>query len=234
MLTSIENFYLNVLRVVILVAATLAIVGFGVGLIKAEPAAVSYFVPAAAARGAAANPSLNDFTAEQKAAGAAVDATDSTSTPTADTDSDAMKSAVAHLASYNTNRMGGALDMSGVRTFLEAKHNAVSADDQDAYDHSLDALMGQLDHSTGATPLDVTQVGQLINWHLDKFNAAISARQAAIAEQRQEGLVGLGAAVTALLTFVLLVFCFLFVKIERNLRLVRTLETGPAGAPATR
>ena len=68
--------------------------------------------------------------------------------------------------------------------------------------------------------LTAENIDQLLTWHAAKFKAAAeeeTARDAA-AKVAQMGALQLGGY--ALVTFILLVFAFIFVKIERNLRAV--------------
>jgi hypothetical protein len=223
-LSKIEEFYLNVLRVVILVAATIALIAFGIGITKVIP-----LISASLANHSTLDTSragLGDFVAAQKSSGTpAADMPEAASTPDEALSAD-MRSAIGHLSNYNTNRMGGTVDMASAQSALLSKRSTVSTDYQGDYDRSLNELMNQLDQSKG-TPLDTDKLNSLINWHLEKFNALVAAKEAKKSEDKMTGLVGLGVAGTAMITFLLLVFCFLFVKIERNLRLVHVVERNP-------
>jgi hypothetical protein len=220
-LSRIEDFYLNVLRVIILVAATLALVAFGIGLIKVMPMISTSLTSHSTLETSHAG--LGDFISAQKSSGTpAADMPEATSTPGEALSTD-MKSAVGHLSNYNTNRMSGALDMASAQSALLSKRSTVAAEYQDEYDRSINELMSQLEQSKGA-PLDTDKLNTLLNWHLEKFNSLAAANEAKKSQQQVTGLVGLGVAGTALISFLMLVFCFLFVKIERNLRLVHVAE----------
>jgi hypothetical protein len=221
MLSKIEEFYLNVLRVVILVAATIALIAFGIGIIKVIPLISASFSTHSTVDTNRAG--LGDFIAAQKNSGTpAADMPEAASSPDEAMSAD-MKSAVTHLSNYNTNRMGGAVDMASAQAAMLSKRSTVNSDYQDEYDRSLNDLMTQLDQSKGA-PLDTDKLNSMLNWHLEKFNSLVAAKEAKKNEDKIAGLVGLGVAGTALLSFLMLVFCFLFVKIERNLRLVHVAE----------
>ena len=221
LLSKIEEFYLNVLRVVILVAATIALIAFGIGIAKVIPLISTSLSSHSTLDTNHAG--LGDFIAAQKNSGTlAADMPEAASSPDEVLSAD-MKSAIGHLSNYNTNRMGGTVDMASAQSAMLSKRSTVSADYQDEYDRSLNELMTQLDQSKGS-PLDTDKLNSMLNWHLEKFNALVIAKEAKKSEDKMTGLVGLGVAGTALLSFLMLVFCFLFVKIERNLRLVHVAE----------
>ena len=221
MLSRIEEFYLNVLRVVILVAASIALIAFAIGMAKVVPLISTSLSSNSTLDTSRAG--LGDFIAAQKNSGTpAADMPDMANSPDEALSTD-MKSAISHLSSYNNSRMGGTVDMTSAQSAMLSKRSAVSADYQDEYDRSLNETMAQLEQSKGS-PLDTDKLNSLLNWHLEKFNSLVAAREAKKSEDKMTGLIGAGLAGVALLSFLMLIFCFLFVKIERNLRLVRVAE----------
>ncbi len=95
---------------------------------------------------------------------------------------------------------------------------------QDQYGVSVAALMDQLDNSKG-NALSGEQIDELLNWHFDKFKTNVEAAAAQRQVAQVQALQTLGVAGAGFGVFIALVFCFLIVKIERNLRLVHTINS---------
>lgn len=100
------------------------------------------------------------------------------------------------------------------RSVLSEKVPASLVED---YSNDIFKLSNQLTRSTGK-PLSNERVFQLIEFHLDGFLADAQARENAKAGRLAGSLSKLLLAGGAFLIFVLVLFSFLFVKIERNLR----------------
>ena len=135
------------------------------------------------------------------------------------TSSPTVKQAAENLRSYARRNL--AFDLSVTSAIKEIQANEASVPDayHAPYEESLLALTHQLVIAKGRA-LTAENVDQLLTWHAAKFKAAAeeeTAREAA-AKVAQMGALQLGGY--ALVTFILLVFAFIFVKIERNLRAV--------------
>jgi hypothetical protein len=85
------------------------------------------------------------------------------------------------------------------------------------YAASLLRLTEELNASKGKK-LSVERVVALLKWHAEHFAANVAAEAAKKTEAQQALLMKLGVAGAAFLAFVLVIFVFIFVKIERNLR----------------
>lgn len=233
-LSRLENFYLNVLRVFVLVAATLALIVVGLGAVRSVPmmsAALGSKQPAIEAPGA----TLGDFVAERNTQGNPVSGdgqAQAPSTPVAAPRS--ISNAVAQLQSYAKNRVGVEVRTDKLTAFLVDKREGFPTTFQDRYGDSINALANQLSKSRGR-PLSWDNVVALLEWHAEKFKAQVEEIESRNVVDRVQGLQSLVVAGGALAIFLLIVFCFLVVKIERNLRLVRTVavdaSSGAAAAP---
>ena len=222
MLERIENFYLLCLRVVVIVAATMALAVFVWACSQGLPFLTSQLnLP----QGRGTQPALlSDYIAEQQpppsdqTAGSDGIATSNTTTlaPTK------VVEAAKLLAHYATSRHVD-VDTSDLTKILMSRREDVPADERAAYDENLRALMQQLDTSRGG-PLTTKRINQLLDWQQTKFlEASVGAKeQKALAAAKATASLVIGAG--ALATFLLIIFLFIFVKIESNLRLVRTIE----------
>ena len=222
MLEKIEGFYLACLRVVVLIAATIALIVFGWACSQGLPfLAAQMGHPSAGAQSPA---SLSAYIAEQQPA----QANGSDASPANTT------AALAPAKVAEATRLLMAYGVSHQLTFeapqltqvLMSKRTEVADDHRPAYDDSLLAVLRDLAASKGA-PLDIEHINGLLDWHLAQFNEAVAAQKAskelAAVKAGASALVGGGA----LLSFLLIIFFFIFVKIERNLRVVRTQEVAP-------
>jgi hypothetical protein len=225
MLTRLENAYLYILRVVVLAAATLALIAVVWALVRTGALAASTWthppesiqVPGGA---------LQDYVEEKRPQGLEVQS----STPAVAPDVPAgIRSGIASLAHYARAKAGLTLNEAEMTSTIMDKRSELPADAQVKYESGFAALMDQLDKSTG-TPLTSDQIGELIDWHLEKVksneeNAAAQKLAAQTQAVQTLGIAGAGFGV-----FISLVFCFLIVKIERNLRLVRTEQVNVSTA----
>ena len=88
---------------------------------------------------------------------------------------------------------------------------------QEDYESSLLSLSEELIRSKGE-PLSEERIGQLIEWHHANFQSYVSLKESS----EEEGRYGIWSSLTSVATafgfFVGLIFLFLFIKIERNLR----------------
>jgi hypothetical protein len=101
--------------------------------------------------------------------------------------------------------------------FRSILRDKVAAGLQDDYGQDLLKLSNQLARSKG-TPLSDERVFQLIEYHVDGFLASAQAQQDARSTRLAASMSKLVLAGAAFVIFVLVLFSFIFVKIERNLR----------------
>lgn len=216
MLTKIEVTYLAILRVILLIAATIAlIVTFG-----AAVTAVPVFVQMVGIGGTAPTrgATLGDFIAANRITDvdfSREDAAASTSKlPLPESVSEASKA----FARYDAKNGGQQFEQSKwddlFRSLLTEK---VSVTQHEDYGEDLLRLAHQLERSKGRVLSD-QRLFELIEFHLNSFQADAQAKEQAKAANVAASLSKLVLAGAAFLVFVLVLFSFLFVKIERNLR----------------
>lgn len=227
MLSRLESVYLAILRVAILVAASLALL---VTVLVATASAPSLLASAGiGAADAEGGVTLGRFMDEQRDAattGEAADAGIAEAEVAIDPD---LVVAARNFAEY----LGGRDDARKRDFALALQRNAdrlssvalesLGVDGAAArYGKSIRAVSRDLLESTGRK-LSERRVWALIEWHHERFVAELAAGEAQRAAARADLMMKLGIAGAAFLAFVLIVFVFLFVKIERNLRGVGAL-----------
>lgn len=227
MLTRLENTYLGILRVVVLVVATVALVVATLSLLYAVPSVARRLglIPAPAANGG----TLGEYVAAKKASvpverGSAPVVNDALGTP-ADPDTDA---SAAALQRY-TKGAGGMTIPRWRQELQSVEFRGVPSGHVPAYRRDVRALTDQLSHSRGK-PLSLDQVRELLAWNLGKFTEYAATKDAKAAADAARATFTLYLASAAFLFFMLVVFVFLFVKVERSLRVVRTVQLETADA----
>jgi len=227
MLANLENIYLYILRIIILTAATLTLIGAVIGLTLSihSIANLAGFGPSTTSKPIG---TLSDFISSKQLAGvtAGANPTQVAAPPVPAR----IQNAVSDLVNYDRTRLGGALDTAATTSVFMANLSSIPDQYQDRYADSVGDLMGELQGSKG-TPLSMDTINELINWHLEQFKAAIQTESDTEQSERVAAMQSLGVAAGAVGFFILVVFCFLFVKIERNLRLVRMTAVGPDRPP---
>ncbi|MBY8823794.1 hypothetical protein [Sphingomonas colocasiae] len=222
MLAKLEQVYLGILRVVILVAATVALLVAGFGLASAIPPLIrsSGLTETSKPNGG----TLAEFIAEQKI-------TETVSDAPKDVEAfilPDLKAAAKILHTYLGQRTTTKLTdwEKGLQSFADEMpgHSLT-------YATSVLDVANQLKISKGK-PLSEERVAQLVDWHKNRFEANVSARAASEVEANARFWLTLGGAGAAFLAFVLIIFIFLFVKIERSLRLVHTTSIIPPAQDA--
>ena len=235
-LDRMESLYLNILRVTILLLATIFLIGATIGVVIALPKLVPS-LGGADARKLVSGATFKDYKDTQSSAAPGVTAD---STPTEATAPEQIDSRIAtasgNFVAWGTKE-GNSYELGAVERSLDSKQKSLNPNLQGDYADSL----VQFSRDVLASAVSDENINQLINWHLEKFTAA--QEQAAADEQtkavktaveRQQALVLAGAAGAAFLAFLILVFVFVLVKIERNLRIVTVQaarEPSGAGVP---
>ncbi len=219
MLSRIEHAYLAILRVVILIAATIALIVASFGLVAGGGRVLTWAGITQAAKPSGGT--LDDFVAEQRQSDATPQATsdDSTSAPRVLPD---IATAARNVQKYLGSRSD--TPESSLQTDLQRVADGMGNYTND-YAASVKALSEELLVSTGK-PLSAARVQQLLNWHGDRFKADIANKADAEATDKAQFWVIAGAAGAAFVTFLLIIFISLFVKIERNLRVVKMTVVG--------
>ena len=220
-----ENLYLNILRVLILAVATLALLGAIVGLLGGLPLLKASPTSTTAPPSSLQAATLGDYVSEKKAAGQDVTTSpDAASTTSTVISSVGIKDAAQNIVSYVRTKMNGTLGLEPTIRELQGFEADIPEPFHTSYETSLVSLTKQLTLSTGAA-LTPDSLEDLLRWHAAKFKTAAEEDAAKLAEEKLQASQRIQLGAYALLTFLLLVFAFIFVKIERNLRVVRTLTT---------
>lgn len=223
MLEKIESLYLAVVRVIVLVAATLAMVAFVIGLSVSAPMLLE---KSGLSTGGAQVKSgdLAEFIKDRR--GESAELSEVQPAPSDDaklaTTPGIMKAAKL-LDGYIDGRLEMIGDQSALESILMSKRDDIPLEYQARYEKSLTSLFDQLQQSKG-TPLKPERLDELIDWHLERFKASAAADKIDRDANVAKALAGAGVAAASLLAFLLIIFFFVFVKIERNLRLVLTKE----------
>ena len=221
-MSKMEGAYLAILRVAILVAASLALL---VTVIVMTAAAPSLLASAGIGeKSEESNGALRQFMEQQRTQSSQDDAgyeepEAAAMTPLRPDIDVAAKNLAEYLGSREAARrreIGQALQQNADELATATQALGI-ADASDQYAASVRALSRDLLESTGRK-LNEAKVWELIRWHHDRFAADLAASEAKRAAARADLMVKLGVAAGAFLAFVLIVFVFLFVKIERNLR----------------
>lgn len=227
MLTRIENTYLGILRVVVLVVATLALVVATLSLV--------YAAPSVARRLGMTSPppvgggTLDAYVSEKKASVPAKQGTVPAASTELGTPTDPDTAASAATLQRYTKGAGGMTLPRWRQELQSVEFRGVPSGYVPAYRRDVRSLTDQLARSRGK-PLSLDQVRELLAWNLGKFTADAAANDAKAAAVAARATFTLYLAVAAFLFFMLVVFVFLFVKVERSLRVVRTVQLETADA----
>lgn len=220
MLEKIENAYLGFLRVMVLIAATVALAVFALACSQGLPGLIGQF----GSGGASSKPtagSLADYIKDERPSAASTQPSD-LATQAGPPVPQKVRDAAKLLGDYAATRRVP-LDSSELVEVLTSKRELITEEQRSAYDDSLLALMQELAVSKGV-PLDVDHINGLLNWHVAKFSEAVEAKALQKATDATKAAASLTVGAAALGSFFMIIFFFIFVKIERNLRLVKTRE----------
>lgn len=218
MLTRLEDFYLNALRVIVLAVATLAVVVFAFSVIQLGPSILGSLGVTPPRGVSQAN--LGEFIRQSRGANIDLDVT------TADQPNlipGELDQAASLIAQYGNRHIQGGVNKSAVLASLVEHYRSLPDAYQGRYAGSVLKFAEQLSASTG-TPLSLGRLENALAWHAAQFyEAAQTDEQSRIEDAlRAEGALRLAIISAAFFMFV--IFFFVVVKIERNLRLVRTRD----------
>lgn len=230
MLNRLEGLYLNILRVVIIVLATVLLVAATIGLVIAGPMLLSSFGGETNAERLVSGDNLQTYlgngSGAQSGASSAMD-TAEVEQRAAEADR-RYREAATNIARYMKAKAGVEIVEPAVTDYLQGKGDQLPMGLGDKYADSVLGLSQDLVRSPATTPL--VDVDQLIEWHHARFAQAAdeAAQRDALkqAEAMQRRITAVAAATGAVVLFgmfLLMVFVFVLVKIERNLRLVPVL-----------
>lgn len=225
MLNRLESLYLNILRVVILVLATVLLVVAVIGAGIAGPMLLSSFGggDANAAR-MVKDDQLSDYLNQGTGSGAAAGPEETAELEEAARQSDRrIREAAANISRYVQAKQGFSPVTAAVTGYIQERADSLPTSLFDRYADSILKLSRDLGEAPRtAAPVDVDQ---LIDWHFSQFARAAEEAQQRDATRAMEESARRGtamaagvAAVSFFMMFLLLVFVFVLVKIERNLR----------------
>lgn len=226
MLARIEVAYLGILRVVLLIAATLALVVTVGAVVTALPALGD--LTGISGHERTRGGTLREFVDANKITDVQPSNEEAKEAPSRFPLPPALAEASRNFARYD-GRNGGdqAAQDKWDDLFRSILTEKVPLQLQDDYGEDVLRLSNQLDRSKGK-PLSNERLLQLIQYHLDTFLSNAQASETAKAAGIAGSMSKLVIAGGAFLIFVLVLFSFLFVKIERNLR-IRHASSEPAG-----
>ncbi|MGT2513856.1 hypothetical protein ACVOMT_05995 [Sphingomonas panni] len=212
-----ETAYLGILRVFILFAATAALIVAGIAAVSAISPLLKWTGLTESSQPDGGN--LADFVKQQKPEPASQDGVaNERQTDDGPASLPDIKAAARIISEYLQGR--GSIRENEWRAILEQNVYGF-AEHMRPYGESVRSLAEQLETSRGK-PLSEERVVQLIDWHKANFAADIARRAAQESEGNAKFLATLAIAGSAFVAFILIIFVFIFVRIERNLRLVRT------------
>lgn len=220
MLSRIESAYLGLLRIVILIVATIALLACVIALALSAPPILRLTGLTAPPPSDTAN--LGGFIAEKRIQDTQTAESTASDTPPVPSD---LAAAARNLLDYLARQGAPKTDanLKVVTDGLRQSFGQVPADAQDGYPASVKALTEQLLKSKGK-PLDPTRLDELVTWHRERY---VADRQEDAARKLADGVAfieRLKIASGAFMAFTMIIFVFLFVKVERSLRLVRTVR----------
>jgi len=212
MLSRLETLYLGLLRGFILIAATLALVAAAFLIVSSVPELLTRI---GVTKTQPQSSSLSEFIAEQKPAQGSPDIEEAAAETPIDP---AIKEAAGNFHNYLGSL--ATVPLKNWQQGLQGYKNEFSPEIGNDYASSVKRLSEELKASQGK-PLSEKRVIALVDWHKNRFVADRAAEQAEKAAADAAFVFKMEAAFAAFMLFAFITFIFLFVRIERNLRLVR-------------
>lgn len=217
MLAKLEDVYLNILRIAVLAIATIALVVFVLTAAQTGPLIGQFFglTPKTQVEDA----SFAEFVATNRPSTGS--SSGNYSTPaTGSAYPEEIRNAATNLVTYINRHHGFELQHSDMVAFVGGIYDGMAANYQRDYAKSIETFTTQLVNSTG-TPISTNQIDRAIQWHAQKFEDAASQTEVTAAANRAKAILAISVAGISLVTFLIIIFLFVVVKIERNLRLVK-------------
>lgn len=221
MLSRLETVYLGLLRGFILIVATLALLAAALLVASSVPEVLTRM---GITKSEPQSSSLSEFIAEQKPV-----AQDSENAEPAD-DAKPIDPVIRQAAQNFYDYLGSPADapLKGWEQGIQSYKDSFPAEIANAYAASVERLSEELKASKGKR-LSEQRVATLVDWHKNRFASNYAAQQAERAAADAAFRFKMLAAFGAFLIFAFITFIFLFVRIERNLRLMRVeVENGYA------
>ena len=213
MLARIETLYLNLLRVFIIVLATLALAA---SILLSASAIPSLFSRIGETKADTSTLTLSRFVSEQRPT-AEVDTENNFDAPVDPKIARAASNVKLYLAARST------IPLKTLEEIFTKSQNTIPAVTRADYGDSLLKLSEELKESKGK-PLSENRVMGLLSWHESRFASEWEKEAALKAEADAAFKFRLLAASAAFIAFVMIIFIFLFVRVERNTRLVHVVR----------
>lgn len=224
MLAKLENLYLDILRLVTLAIATLALVAFAFAVFNARGIA-STLLPSPPPPISRDDITFENYLGEVHPA----ESTQQSATGNAVADAALpLRSASRQLAEYfrrvvcRGNCYGTDENLDArIERQLEETRDGFDAAYHSDYEASILAFATALNASTDRR-LNDDDFSEAMLWHDARFRSIVSGVQFERDFERQRAVASAWFAALSLATFLIVIFFFVLVKIERNLRVVRT------------
>lgn len=217
----LEYIYLNILRVVILLAATLALFAAVAGSIGSFPALARWSGLAETER--ASGGTLGQFIEERRLTATTVETSPDSSPTSPSPILPDVQEAARTITKYLGSGTGPGEEL--IVQDLTARAETFPGNET-AYASDLREVTDELRRSHG-NKLSAQQVGDLLDWHQKRFGSDIESRSAQRQQEDAHAWLTLATAGSAFVAFIFIIFVFIFVKIERNMRLGRTALIAP-------
>jgi hypothetical protein len=218
MLSKIEVAYLGILRVVLLIAATAALVVTVIATAAALPA-IGRAVGVSGhqeARGSSLREFIDSKHLTDVQAGDSTDASTATSSQSETLPPDLVMTS-QNFARYAAKNGDAQITQAQWDEAFRGELQTIPDELRSAYAADLLRLSKELERSKGQ-PLSNQHLAELIDFHHEKFLASAEEAKTAQAASAAASMFSLMVAGGAFVIFILILFNFIFVKIERNLR----------------
>ena len=223
MISKLEELYLSVLRVSVVIVAGLALIAAVVSLI----AGAYSLTPSFGSQDSISGGKLEDFIAEQKAASPEIQGTSEEIDSEPQTRDELPSSFITKVAKLYVDylkRIDGTVitDDAAARVIFDIMAD-IAIEDREQYQTSFLALLTQLRDSKGK-PLSQEKFFELLEWHHERFKSETMSRSAGSELSMMAAWDWLTKAGIAFLMFLAVATYFLFVRVERHLRLVNVVQ----------
>lgn len=242
-LNKVENVYLTILRLVVLMGATLALISAIIlggsaasKLLSAEPKNTDPVLVTPEN-----TPKLDAFMASKNPAAQTPKEAKKSKELEGETKNPDIDASVKNISQYIREVLQGDPDTSKLRAFVVEKASKLPNKTQNAYLKSLNEFSAELlkkiaaqktivaaAQSAGQEPNNAPgfiDLDEALQWHLVQFAEIVDKNNAEIEQKQQEYILAKAAgtqelyiAAGSFATFLLVVFLFIIIKIERNLR----------------
>jgi hypothetical protein len=223
----LEHVYLDLVRILLIAGASIALVFVVLGVLGGMPLLTSILKSATSGEARpepvrmAELEGRREVTIEQS----------SSADEVPDVRDDFLRAAAQNIVGYARSALNLELSEQVILKSLQDRRAEFPEEFYGDYSTSAKAFSEDMKQTSKQYDLD-----QLLDWHDRKFSeniqSAVANREGRLQEaavEQAKALQALLMAGVALLAFLLIILCFILVKIERNLRLVNTREVEPEG-----